>query len=815
MKSQSLNGTWRLTFANVGCDGTVPGSVYSFLLDAGLMDDPFYRSNELDALALMENDFLFSRDFVPDPALAACTVVYLRCEGLDTLGELWLNGRRVGQSDNMHRTWEFDVSGLLRPGENHLDVRFASPTRAIRRMYEEDPIGGTEDAMRGFPHLRKAHCMFGWDWGPRLPDAGIWRGISLVGLDTARIADVRVSQCHDDGVSVRVCPSIEGHFDEVRVSLVTPAGERLALTPGESFAVPAPQLWWPAGLGAQPLYTVSVEVVAGGEVADTWVRRIGLRTFTMLRQPDAWGESFASCVNGVAYFAMGADYIPPDSIVSRVTPQRTRKLLEQCAAAHFNSVRVWGGGFYPADDFFDTCDELGLVVWQDFMFACANYRLTPHFDESVRAELADNIRRLRHHACLGLWCGNNEVEEFQQEGRWGADGQTRADYVALFEHVIPQVLADEDPDTFYWPSSPSSGGGFDEPNSPDRGDAHYWGVWHGRQPFDDYRNHYFRYATEFGFQSFPCLKTVESFTLPEDRNIFSRVMEMHQRNKSANGKILDYLGQTFLYPEDLDTLLCFSQLLQAEAIRYGVEHWRRNRNRCMGAVYWQLDDCWPAASWSSIDYFGRWKALHYAAKRFFSPVMISCLEAGETASRSSVVDEPSRVEPTARLCVVNERRVPAAGVVRWSLRDAGSRVLRQGRVAVTVPALGVAWLDELDLAGLDYLRDHLTFSYETDDGIVSGGSVLFTAPKHYGFEQAGLRGVREGNRLIVTADCYAKWVEIIPDRDAVFSDNFFDMEAGSVSVEIVDGDFETFRLRCLNDTHGGRVRRVAASPSPG
>ena len=354
-----------------------------------------------------------------------------------------------------------------------------------------------------------------------------------------------------------------------------------------------------------------------------------------------------------------------------MTPERTRKLLEQCRACNFNAIRVWGGGYYPDDFFFDICDELGLVVWQDFMFACANYRLTEEFEENIKAEFRDVIRRIRHHASLGLWCGNNEMEMFQAQGEYEGTPRTRSDYIRMFEHILPEILRKEDPDTFYWPASPSSGGGFDEPNAPERGDVHYWDVWHGGLPFSDYRKRFFRYASEFGFQSFPCLKTVESFTLPEDRNIFSRVMEMHQRNEGANGKILQYLSQTFLYPASFDTLLYASQLLQAEAIRYGVEHWRRNRGRCMEAIYWQLNDIWPVASWSSIDYYGRWKALHYYAKRFFAPVMISCEETGETTDRIAVVTEPSPIETSGRIAVANETRKDVNGIVRWQLRRCG------------------------------------------------------------------------------------------------------------------------------------------------
>ncbi|MDR1617491.1 MAG: glycoside hydrolase family 2 protein, partial [Treponema sp.] len=307
-----------------------------------------------------------------------------------------------------------------------------------------------------------------------------------------------------------------------------------------------PELWWPRGFGPQPLYRIRVTLFYRGRELDSRERRYGLRTMTIRRKKDRWGESFAHEVNGVPVFAMGADYIPEDSIFSRITPERTRRLLEQCAAANFNTIRVWGGGYYPDDFFYDICDELGFIVWQDCMFACAVYELTGEFEKNIRAELADNVKRLRHHASLGLWCGNNEMEMFVDMMQWVSSLKQKADYIKMYEYIFPQVIGEHDPQTFYWPASPSSGGSFDRPNDPDRGDVHYWEVWHGNKPFSDYRNYYFRYVSEFGFQSFPLLKTVESFTLPEDRNIFSYVMERHQRNNAANGKIMNYLYQTFL-----------------------------------------------------------------------------------------------------------------------------------------------------------------------------------------------------------------------------------------------------------------------------
>lgn len=497
---------------------------------------------------------------------------------------------------------------------------------------------------------------------------------------------------------------------------------------------------------------------------------------------------------------MGADYIPEDNIFSRITPERTRELLLKCKFAHFNVIRVWGGGAYPSDFFFDICDELGLVVWQDFMFACANYYLTDEFEKNITAELVDNIRRIRHHACLGLWCGNNEMEMFTKEENYEGHHIMKGFYIRIYEHIIPHILQNEDPDTFYWPASPSSGGSFDEPNAENRGDVHYWDVWHGGKPFSEYRRYYFRYVSEFGFQSFPSEKTIKSFTLPEDRNIFSRVMEMHQRNEGANGKILQYLSKTYLYPKEFGTLLYASQLLQAEAIRYGVEHWRRNRGRCMGTIYWQLNDIWPSASWSSVDYFGRLKALHYYARRFFSPIMISCKETSETTMRTSVVEEPGEVFNKMQLVVANETKQDVRGTVRWRLRDADSRIILGNEEEITVEAFSSRWLQETDFQNLDFLNLHLEYEFETVGNIISKGSVLFTEPKHYHFHNPMLKGKIQGNKISIHAEAYAKSIEIYSDQeDFILSDNFFDMEAGEVKVEILEGNPKNIQLRSVYD----------------
>lgn len=818
----------------------VPGSVYADLLAAGRMEDPFWRDNELAALKLMEEDYEYRTEFVPAQEILEAGRAVLRFEGLDTLADLYLNGQFLDSVHNMHRTWDYEVSDLLKAGKNELRLVFHSPTKFIREAYKEDPADGSSDAMLGFPLLRKAHCMFGWDWGPRLPDAGIWRAVSLLGIQTAAIDSVYLTQEHGEGkvelhfeveldctepaCVAEDCTDPEGCGLAYEVTVTDPEGTSRVYTDSpEAITITEPKLWWPNGYGEQALYTVKVRLLEDEVELDAWERRIGLRTMTMHIEKDEYGESFAHEVNGVQIFAMGADYIPEDNILSRVDKERTRKLLQECKDANFNVIRVWGGGYYPGDEFFDLCDEMGLVVWQDFMFACAVYNLNEDFEENITQEFIDNIKRIRHHASLGLWCGNNEMEMFVASGSigfaleglmklegplaglaggsWVRHPRQKSDYVKMYEYIIPKVLGEFDPNTFYWPASPSSGGAFDNPNDENRGDVHYWSVWHGNLPFPAYRSHFFRYVSEFGFQSFPCLKTVESFTEPEDRNIFSYVMEKHQRNDAANGKIMNYLSATYLYPSDFGVLLYASQLLQADAIKYGVEHFRRNRGRCMGAVYWQLNDCWPVASWSSIDYFGRLKALHYYARRFFAPVLLSCEEEGILTQNTNVNAEPYEVKKSIRLSVANETRDEVRLTVRWALRDRYAKVLREEAAEVAVAPLTSLWLDRVELPEARLYEDYVSFEAVDEAGkIVSYGTVIFSAPKHFKFVDPQLCARVEGDEIVVKAGAYARSVEIRNENeDLRLEDNYFDMNAGERRVKVLSGDVSEIRVRSVYD----------------
>lgn len=783
MLHETLNGNWKMReiSQNDWLDAEIPGSVMSTLLRHQKAPDPHYRLNEYEVRELFRKDYEFVREFTISEELFGKEKIELVCYGLDTLAEIYLNDSLLAKTNNMHRTWRFECKSFLKKGENQIRILFRAPITFIESYepgeHKEISYVST-GAMEGNQYLRKAHCMFGWDWGAQLPDAGIWRDIELIGYSEGRIEDVEILQTHQkDQVELKINSELtlleQGSFI-LEYTLTTPEHKEMTYQwPVEgcrnsyTIVVENPQLWWPYGYGEQPLYHLSVVLKHKDLLLDHKEFTLGLRTMTISQEKDEWGSEFAFMVNGVKIFAKGADYIPEDLVYSRITRDRIEYLLESCVRANFNCIRVWGGGYYPSDTFYEICDRLGLIVWQDLMYACNVYDLTREFEENIIEETKDNVKRIRHHASLGLWCGNNELEAAWCE--WDVfkthSAQLRADYIKQFEYILPRVVEETDHATFFWPSSPSSGGCFDNPTDENRGDTHYWDVWHGLKPFEDYRNHYFRFCSEFGFQSFPSIKTVKTFTVEEDRNIFSRVMESHQKNGSANGKILYYLSENFLYPKDFESLLYVTQVLQGVAIKFGVEHWRRHRGRCMGAVYWQLNDDWPVASWASIDYFGRWKALHYMARNFFAPIAGSI----------------TRTENTIEAHIQNERRTDKKCKVVLTLRRMDFTVLQQDTFEAVIPALAAKKLGERDyqdlIAGIeDQVFVEAVFTDE--DGYQSTEIETFVRFKHLSLEQPDIdvkvTEEQEEYVLEVTSKRLACFVELdFEDADAIFEDNYF------------------------------------------
>ena len=785
MQTYTLNGTWQLSAEQSPAESValqVPGTVLSGLLAAGKIEDPFYRTNEDATRALFWKDYVFTRTFDLAEDFLSQTHIALVCEGLDTLAEISINGTLLAKTDNMHRTWKFQVKDLLHTGSNEIRIVFRSVLRYIEnypyaphKKINYIPCG----CMGGNQLLRKAHSMFGWDWGPQTIDAGIFRDIYLQGYSHARIKDIRIHQQHAKNVSVQTSIALSESVPGQKLCVELfesgndkPLQKEICITNANGvaavdFIIENPKLWWPNDYGDQPLYIIKTTLLdENGTYLECITKRIGLRTLTISQEKDEWGNEFAFCVNGVKIFTRGGNYIPDDCLYTRITEKKIDYLLESCRRAHFNCVRVWGGGYYPSDAFYDLCDEKGLIVWQDLMYACNVYDVTDAFAENCRQETYDNVRRLRHHASLGLWCGNNEIESAWDH--WG-DFQTetpylRADYIKLFEDVLPKAVQEADGETFYWHSSPSSGGCFDNPDDENRGDTHYWDVWHGQKPFTDYRKYFFRFCSEFGFQSFPCAKTVNHFTEEEDRNIFSRVMESHQKNDAANGKMLYYLSENLRYPKDLTNLLYASQVLQGMAIKYGVDHWRRNRGRCMGTLYWQINDDWPAPSWSSIDYFGRWKALHYMAQKFYAPRAVSM----------------TLEDSQCHVYFCNETFESTAYSLTLSVRDLSGKVLATHEAKGNVHSFSSMEIASVDLCSWENQKDDVFLEavVHTDSQEVFQDVETFVPYKYLNLKKPNfstqVEETGDAFLLHISSDCFAPFVALdFTDADVIFSDNFF------------------------------------------
>lgn len=799
MEEIDLKGEWQFKAVDekIWNPATVPGCVHTDLLAAGMIPDPYYRDNENDLQWVGEKDWIYTRTFEVSKKFLDHDVIFICFQNLDTLAEVRLNGVEIGKVDNQFRKWEFEVSEKLKIGENQIEIRFNSAVKFGMARLKEQYIHSWSTESHKLPggnYVRKSQCNFGWDWGPKLVTCGMQEDVLLIGFNIAWIEDVHVLQhLRGDSIDLDVLVSaevikqlalsakVEIDCDDEKV-----AESFIALEDGKgitNFSISNPKLWWPNGLGEQHLYKVSVKLMHGNEALDENIKMIGLRELKLVRNKDQWGESFHFECNGLPFFAKGSNWIPADTFISRVSDTDYERLLTAARDTHQNMLRVWGGGIYEKDIFYELCDRLGITIWQDFMFACATY---PTFDQefmaNVKVEAEQQIKRLRHHASLALWCGNNELEQ-GLVGEVGTDTQMSwSDYSKLYDRMLPALVDKFDPGTDYWPSSPHSPyGERSDYNNPQWGDAHIWDVWHKLAPFEKYRTFFHRFISEFGFQSFPEPRSLRAFTVKSDFSINSPIMEHHQRSDNGNSRIIYYMLDWFRLPTSFNHQVILSQILQGMAMKYAVDHWRRIMPRGMGTLYWQLNDCWPAASWSSIDYYGRWKALHYLAQKFFKPLNLIGIENWDTGE--------------VEVYLVNDLQKGGEAEINWQLVEVGSGDrIKSGSLSIGYQRISSTMVCTLDFkAELDRFGQNgilLALSLMKNKACITKNLVLFCRPKQLDLQNPGLSWQRNGHQLTFKTEKPAFWVWIELDADLPMSDNYFHLLPGEEKIINLPADWQ-------------------------
>jgi beta-mannosidase len=775
------NSVWR--------PAQVPGCVHLDLLHNKLIPDPYFRDNEAKLQWIEDADWEYRTTLQVPADFLAHKNVDLVFEGLDAYSEVYLNGKLILTADSMFREWRVPVKPLLKPGANLLRVVFPSPIKTAAKIAATDKWREqthTEEKT----YVRKAAYEYGWDWGPRFVTSGIWRPVRLEAWEIARISNLHIAQLDVTAKVAHLTAQVEVTAAEdasAKVTLdFTHAGKKVELSRTIELhtglnridlpiEISSPQLWFPAGYGAQPLYKFNAQLHIGNRAEDHSTTRAGLRSIILRRDLDQWGRSFEFIINGIPVFGKGADVIPFDSFPTRVTTEQYRRILQSAVDANMNTIRHWGGGYYETQEFYDICDELGIMIWQDFMFGNDWQPGTYAFKQNVEAEVEFQLRRLREHPSIILWSGNNETEgALNWNGRDklppAARFQMWQDYLTVFSGIIARTANRLAPETPYWPSSPSSD--YEETSASfQSGDFHDWSVWHGRVPFSEYEKHFPRFMTEYGFQSFPEMRTVEAFTTPEDRaSIFTPVMLAHQKNDEGNSIIHDYMLKYYSEPRDFASFLYASQVLQAEGIKVGAEHLRRIRPRSMGSIYWQLNDCWPVASWSSIDYYGRWKALQYYARRFYSPLLVS----------------PHIEDGNFNVYVVSDKTTPTTARLRLRVFTLEGEVLADTSQDIQVPELSSKIYLQRPLA--EYVHadgNDIADVFAVADLLIDGKTVssnliylvpakLINLPKPQ--MSIDLAKPGEAYRLRLSSSVLARSVYISFDAlDASLSDNYFDL----------------------------------------
>lgn len=783
MRRIEVNSSWQ--FCERGKEklpATVPGCNYSDLLALGKIEDPFVGENEEKTKWVGERDWDYFGSVSLTKEDLESDKLFLYCKQLDTLCRVYFNGEFLAETENVHISYSFDITSLAKEGENSLRFEFASPINYIKEAVKKDKTPRNNQGLTGLTHIRKAQCHFGWDWGPVIPVSGITGDICVKAYKGASLASFEVEQNHYDGkadIYTTVTAEILGGKTETEIIIKDPDGNILESNRCEGGAlkvyctVENPRLWWTHDLSdekEQPLYTVTANVYADGVLADTSEKKIGLRTLVLDRSADEWGDNFCFVLNGVKIFAKGGNYIPMDSIITRVTDDDKLRLIENCVNANLNMIRVWGGGYYESDEFYSMCDRLGVLIWQDFMFACAPY---PFYNEkflnNVKKEVQFTVKRLRHHASLALWCGNNEIEDMAIG--WKTYTKLTQWTEKFFYGMLPGLVKAHDSVTPFINTSPIGSEYMKGVKSDNTGDTHLWQVWHGLMPLTFYRKHYTRFCSEFGLESMPTMKTIRYFAEPRDYSLTGKVFNAHQKSPSGNKKMYFYIASRYLIPNGFKDLLYLSQLIQQEGVRDATEHWRRNKGRCNGSVYWQLNDCWPVCSWAAIDYLGMNKALQFASKKFNAPVTVSVEDSAEAI----------------KVYLINDTLKDVPGEIRCTLMTFGGEKIKEVSFSATAGKLSSKLFET-------FKTETLTKGCDKKDLVfvirfISGGKViservqLFGAEKDVNLPECSISAetkIENGEAFVtVKSDKFARHVLIESDlTEGNFSDNFFDIIPG-------------------------------------
>ena len=761
-----LGGQWSLADAKgaFACAITLPGDCITALHDAGIIPDPYWGRNEYDCRWVSDHDWVMARDFAVDR-----TDMVLVLSMLDTLAQVRVNGQLVLSADSMFRSYRVDLSGVLRLGQNRIEIAFpnlvaeAARRQAAQRYFV--PFSANNTPIHNGNMMRKPSCDFGWDWNIALAPFGVYGDLRLEPVVSARIAAVLVAQAHTPGrVVVTVTATVEGDAGAVGFALagVTTTARVENGKAVADLTIDNPALWWPAGQGAQVLHDLTVSLGAQIEV-----RRIGLRQAELVTEKDAAGLGFKFRLNGRDVFAKGANWIPADALAGRITVEKTRDLLQSAVDANMNMIRVWGGGRYEPTWFYDLCDELGLMVWQDFMFSCHIYPADDAFLADVAIEATEQALRLHHHACLAVWCGDNELIGALT---WFPETRANRDqYLVGYDRLnrtIETALKAAVPGAVWWPSSPSPGpmDFGDAWHDDSKGDMHFWSVWHEGRDFDHYRDVSPRFCSEFGFQSYPSMDVIRSFADPKDFNIAAPVLESHQKNAGGNARIAETMFRYFRWPQKFADFVYLSQVQQGLAIKTAVTHWRSLKPHCMGTLIWQLNDTWPVCSWSSLDHGGGWKLLHHMARDFFAPVMVTAVPQGDRIMLRGVNDLAD-----ATTITVTALAVTMAGMTR-EMGQASASVAMAAVDLLAIPLSALA-TDEM-----------LAFTYVGTDGTRSGDVFAPKPYKTYDLAPSGLSHTVVQNgavwTLTIAATALAHYVSVESDLPGRFSDNAFHLFPG-------------------------------------